>query len=140
MIVDRATYKEIESHFYNYQAERAWIEEQKAEIAETNTTPHLDKAGVKPTDKSDPTLNKVIEIEENIKTAQAWVDVVDGTVKHFSGTPQAEFIAMVYSERQKVKGVCDTFYISEVCYYSWRNKVINYATAMAIEYGLISLK
>jgi hypothetical protein len=133
MIVDRATYKEIESHFYNYQAERAWIEEQKAEIAETNTTPHLDKAWVKPTDKSDPTLNKVIEIEKNIKTAQAWVDVVAGTVKHFSGTPKAEFISMVYVEGQNPNDVCNKLFISEKTYYNCRHDILNYALLLAVD-------
>lgn len=139
MIIDHKIGKEVESHFYNYQLERGALERDKADISEENTIPRLDHVGSRSMTVSNPTLSKAIRIEEDLRDYQAWVDVVSRTIKRFSGTPQAELIAMVYVERQSVDHVCKNLFISRMTYFRWKEKVINYAIILAVQCGLVSI-
>ena len=136
MIADRRLAREIESHFFGYAGERAEIEAREAEIAEA-CAQKMDETGVRGTKLSDPTGEKAARMEEELFELKGWTEVVKSTFRRFSGTPQAEFLAMVYTERQSAGRVCAQLYLDRSTYFRWREKVLDYALLKAAETGLI---
>jgi hypothetical protein len=139
MIIDKEIGKLVESHFYNHQIERIELEKNKAEISEEGMIPLLDRVGSRTNSISDPTMIKAAKIEQRLKNDQLWIDVVTRTAKRFEGTPQGLFFNMVYVEKQPINNVCQNMYICRATYFNWRDEIINYAIAIAAEFGLIKL-
>ena len=138
MIADRKIAKEIESHFYNHANERMTIAIREAEIAEMNPQA-ITETGVRGTDVSDPTLAKAIRMEEELKEARGWAEVVKSTYEHFKGKPQEEFLAMVYTEKQSVTRVCAQMYFDRSTYFRWREKILDFALVKAVERGVVKM-
>jgi len=136
MIADRRLAREIESHFYGYASERAEIKAREAEIAEAGAF-KMTETGVRGTDSADPTGEKAARMEEELREIKGWSEVVKSTYRRFSGTPQAEFLAMVYTERQKVAQVCAHLFLDRSTYFRWREKILDFALIKAAENGLI---
>lgn len=137
-LIDRKTMKEIESHFYGWQYERLEIEQRTREIAESMDYGHrLAKAANGRV--TDPVVWKSAKIERAVGRLKKWVAVVDATRKKFAGTPYAEFMTMVYVERQPPLKVQAEMYIGESTYYTWKEHVLQYAAMKACERGLIEV-
>ena len=136
MIAGRRLARELESHFYGYASERAEIAIREAEIAEA-CCGRMDEAGIRGTDIADPTMQKAAQIEEELKELKAWTEVVRSTFLRFSGAPQSEFLAMVYTERQSVARVCAQLYLDRSTYFRRREKILDWALIKAVEAGLV---
>lgn len=136
MIADRRLAREIESHFYGNAMEREEITARESEIAEAGA-PRIHESGVRGTELSDPTGEKAARMEEELKELKDWNGVVRSTYRRFSGTPQAEFLAMVYTERQSIARVCTQLYLDRSTYFRWREKILDFALIKAVEKGLI---
>jgi|GEM_PF-2323708 len=138
MIAGRRLAREIENHFYGHAAERAEIEEREAEIAEP-CTQQIIETGIRGTGKADPTLQKAVLIEEALWELKGWSDVVRSCFVRFAGTPQGEFMAMVYTEGQGIARVCSNLYLDRSTYFRWREKILDWALIKAVEMGLVKM-
>lgn len=137
-LLNRGIVKEIESHFYNYEAERRFIEERTAEIAERADFSHKLAAPANAAPE-DSTHKSAVYIENELGRLKKWVNVVKATAEKFKDTPHMRLIMMIYAEGKSEARVCDTLYIERRTYYSWKGQIIQYAAMKACEEGLISV-
>ena len=145
MILDRGTYKLIESHFKTYIADKAYVSLLREEIAES-ICPAPDSGGRKGA-VSDPTAGKAMRIEKETKEYTPWFEVIELTVNYFDDEAKreygdvrngkGEYIRKVYFDGLPLVRTMHALDISEGTYFNWRRDILNRAAIFASAYGLI---
>lgn len=137
MIIDRATAKEIESHFYNWQQERLEVAEQEREIAEgVNYAYSLAKASN--SSVSNTVHQKYAEIQAELGYKKKWIEVVEATRRKFANTHYGYYITARYTEKMSIIKICDRMYADRRTLSRWRESIMYYAALKACELGLIA--
>lgn len=138
MILSNQVMKEIESHFYNWQQERKYIDDTTKEIAQSvdYSKKLVNYSG---SEKSDPVFKRMLEIDEQLGKLKKWCLVVEKTAERYKNTPYSQFLSMVYTEQLSKEKVCDALCFERRNFFRWRKEILHYAAFIAYKYDLIEI-
>ena len=131
-VLDRATYRKIEWHLFNYHALLKRISEKRddalygaPERAEGRASGRL----------SDPTALRGISLLDG----QDWVRVIDSTVSKYTGTEKQRMMILFYFEGKHINAVCCELAIEQATFYRWRTEIVLCAALYAARERLIQV-
>lgn len=136
--------KTIERHFYSINEIKRAVALRHEEILKSSSAggEHI---GTPCNTTGDPTGRKIEQMYDlpNVETAAGtfdkpmkWIAVFEATQRHFNGL-EGDLLIKRYIEKKNVTQICDEIYIAKTTYHYWRENILNYATMLAIQYGLV---
>lgn len=126
--------KQIEWHFYNYEADLALYEDRVRDIIDSGLTVEFGRVG-SGTRPGNPTESKVMRLDE-LDNRRSWAAVVRNTFNAFKFEPEYDIMVALYVNGKQYRELC-TGGLWERTLYRWRDKWLEYAYKWAKEFKLI---
>ena len=138
------TYEEAKKitrrRFYGYKEDRkARLIRQEEIIDSMPSAMGFDETGIHGTAVSNPTEAKALKLER-IQEAYAWCDIVEKTLYKYRETDKARFIQLKYIDKLSERKICDKLFVCHTEVYRMQESILNYATALAVQKGILKIE
>ena len=137
--MNRKIRRQIEWHFYNYEADEKLYQEKVKDIVETGLTANYDKIG-RSTKIADPTPNKAIQLSK-FSPDRNWAAVVRNTFNTYRFEPEYAVMVDLYINKKRyreiIKNKNNKFGLAESTFFYWRERWLNTALMWAKEFELL---
>ncbi len=127
--------KEIEWHFYNYQADLSLYNAKVEDIVYGGLTARYDRVGGGGGEPSSPTESKAFKLEY-LDREKNWATVVRNTFTVFRFEPEYDIMVELYIKRRSRKELLSDG-LWETTFFRWREKWLMCAYKWAREFRLL---
>lgn len=135
--------RKVESAFYDYKQHKARGVQYIVEKATDNLGVQYDSVRVSG-GSCDPEA-RIVAIIDRTQADYLWCRVVELTRERYAADPEASEIITRYFRgarryrRARMVNICASLYISDMTFYRILTRVLNYATLLAIQFGLVNV-
>lgn len=137
--MNRSIRRQIEWHFYNYEADEKLYQEKVKDIVETGLTVNYDKIG-RSTKIADPTPNKAIQLSK-FSPDKSWAAVVRNTFNTYRFEAEYDVMVDLYINKKRyseiIKNKNNKYGLAASTFFYWRDRWLNTALMWAKEFELL---
>ena len=137
--MNRSLRRQLEWHFYNYEADEKLYKERLKDIIETGLTAKYDKTGHSQK-ISDPTQHKAMRISE-LTPDKSWAAVVRNTFNTYRFEAEYDVMVALYIDKKRyseiIKSRNNKYGLAESTFFYWRERWLNTALMWAKEFELL---